>query len=328
MDREGAGKAGDGEGGVEDARIVFMGTPVFAATILEGLLGDGWKVVGVVSQPDRPRGRGRKVVPSPVSEVARQAGIPLLQPVRLREPGFLEALSELAPDLIVVAAYGRILPPEVLSLPRLGCYNVHASLLPAYRGASPIQWAIIRGETRTGITIFRMDEGMDTGDVLASEALEIEPGETAGALSERLARLAVRILTPALREVVSGRARLLPQEETGAGYAPLLKKSDGKIDWSLPAESIRNRIRGLDPWPGAFTTWRGRRLRVWEAEVEPGGGRGGEPGEILSVEGGKVRVQTGEGILRLESVQLEGGKRMPVDRFLRGNRMEAGERLG
>lgn len=316
-----------GRGQDSTPRIVFMGTPAFAAVVLEGLLQDGWNVVAAVTQPDRPRGRGRKVMPPPVSQVASANGILVLQPKQSRDSVFLEDLSDLHPDMMVVAAYGKILPLQVLSLPPLGCYNVHASVLPAYRGPAPVRWAIINGEKATGITIFRMDEGMDTGDVLVTESLEIDPKETAGELTERLARLAARMLTPALRDIVEGRARFVPQEHEKATVVPILKKGDGLIDWGLPAESIRNRIRGLDPWPGAFTFWRGKRLRLWEAATRDQGSKG-EPGEILSVAGHGIGVQTGRGTLGLMSLQLEGGRRMSAEEFLRGHKMQPGERLG
>jgi methionyl-tRNA formyltransferase len=304
-----------------------MGTPVFASIILEGLLEDGWNVVGAVTQPDRPRGRGRKVAPTQVSQVAQAHGILVLQPKKIKDGVFLEDLADLRPDMMVVAAYGRILPRDVLSLPPLGCYNVHASVLPAYRGPAPVRWAIINGEETTGITIFRMDEGMDTGDVLVVDSLEIGPNETAGMLTERLARLGARMITPALRDIVEGKALFIPQEHDKATVVPILKKGDGRIDWSLSAESIRNRIRGLDPWPGAFTFWRGKRLRLWQAEAKDAGSAG-KPGDVLSVDGEGVTVQTGGGTLRLKSVQLEGGRRMQVEEFLRGHKMAPGENLG
>jgi methionyl-tRNA formyltransferase len=311
----------------EYPRIVFMGTPIFASIILEGLFEDGWNVVGAVTQPDRPRGRGRKVSTPPVSQVAQAHGILVLQPKKIRDGVFLEDLADLRPDMIVVAAYGRILPREVLSLPPLGCYNVHASVLPMYRGPAPVRWAIINGEETTGITIFRMDEGMDTGDLLVADSLAIGPNETAGMLTERLARLAARIITPALRDIVEAKALFVPQEHDKATVVPILKKGDGRIDWSLSAESIRNRIRGLDPWPGAFTFWRGKRLRLWEAEAK-GAGSGGKPGDVLSVDDKGVTVRAGEGTLLLKSVQLEGGRRMRVEEFLRGHEMTPGENLG
>jgi methionyl-tRNA formyltransferase len=322
MDPGGGNEARQGR-----TRVVFMGTPEFASVVLEGLFADGWNVVGVVTQPDRPKGRGRKVAPAAVSRVAQARGILVLQPKKIKDPVFFEDLVDLRPDMLVVAAFGRILPSEVLSLPPLGCYNVHASLLPAYRGPAPVRWAIINGERATGITIFRMDEGMDTGDLIAAESLEIAPDETAGVLTDRLARLAARMITPALRQIVEGTARFVPQDHARATVVPILRKGDGLIDWSLTAEAIRNRVRGLDPWPGAFTFWRGKRLRLWEVDRQEGQGTGG-PGEILSVGDEGVRVQTAEGVLRLKSLQLEGGRRMSAEEFLRGHRMVPGERLG
>ena len=216
----------------DQLRIVFMGTPTFASIILEGLFEDGWNVVGAVTQPDRPRGRGRKVSTPPVSEVAQAHGILVLQPKKIKDRVFLEDLEDLRPDMMVVAAYGRILPHDVLFLPPLGCYNVHASVLPAYRGPAPVRWAIINGEETTGITIFRMDEGVDTGDLLVSDSLEIGPNETAGVLTERLARLAARMITPALRAIMEGKARFVPQEHDKATVVPILKKGDGRADKS------------------------------------------------------------------------------------------------
>lgn len=311
----------------KSARLVFMGTPAFAAIVLEGLLRAGWSVVGVVCRPDMPKGRGRKVLPPAAKVTAEARQIPVWQPARMKDPHFLEALRGLRPDLIVVAAYGKILPQEILSLPPQGCYNVHGSLLPAYRGAAPIRRAVMNNEQVTGITIFRMDEGMDTGDILAAESLAIDPEETAGELTERLARLAVSILPAALRDVIQGRARLVPQDHSRATYAPVLRKNDGEILWALSAEEIRNRIRGLDPWPGAYTFWKGKRLRLWKALAEPVESSG-LPAALLSVSGEGLRVATGKGVLRVTSLQVEGGRRMTVEEFLRGHEMQAGERFG
>ncbi len=308
-------------------RIVYMGTPDFAAIILEGLLQSGWPISGVVTQPDRPRGRGRKVSLSPVSSVAKTSELPLLQPYKMKDDGFLKSLNDLQPDLIVVAAYGKILPPEILSLPRLGCFNIHASLLPAYRGAGPIQQAILMGEKQTGITIFRMEAGVDTGDMIASEPLDIGPEETAGELTERLALLAARMLTPILRELVRGRATFTPQNNEKATFAPVLKKEDGRIDWSHSAETICNRIRAMDPWPGAFTFIKGKRLRIWQASIEKSDVPN-PPGEILAVSKQDLIVQTGAGGLCLKALQGEGKKRMTAGDFIRGNKLQAGERLG
>ncbi len=311
----------------QQSRIVYMGTPAFAAIILEGLLHEKWQISGVVTQPDRPRGRGRKVSLSPVSSVAKANEIPLLQPQKMKEEGFLKKLNDLHPDLIVVAAYGKILPAEVLSLPRLGCINIHASLLPAYRGAGPIQQAILDGQKQTGITIFRMEAGVDTGDMIAAEPLAIGPDETAGELTERLALLAARMLTPTLRDLIQGRASLKPQDHEKTTFAPVLKKEDGRIDWGHSAEAICNRIRGLDPWPGAFTFLNGKRLRIWQASIEKSG-VSSQPGELLAVSEQALIIQTGAGSLCIKALQLEGKKRMAAGEFIRGNKLQAGEKLG
>ncbi len=304
-----------------------MGTPSFAATIIDGLIRDEWNVVGTVTQPDRPRGRGRKVSVSPVKQVALEQGIPVLQPGSIKDPAFSPALRELRPDLAVVAAFGQILSAEVLSVPPLGCFNIHASILPRYRGAAPIQWAIMNGEGETGITIFHMDEGTDTGNALAVTPLAIDPEETYGELADRLAALAVRILPAVLESIVRGETKAVPQDHSIATMAPLLKKTDGVIDWNLGAQGIRDKIRGQDPWPGAYTFWKGKRLRLWEASAEPAC-EGGAPGEILPVRDNRLRVQTAEGVLGVGSVQLEGKKRMKFGDFVRGHPMPAGERLG
>lgn len=317
-----------GAADVNRARTVFMGTPSFASIILKGILDQGWNVVALVCQPDRPKGRGRKVQPPPAKLEAAARSVPVLQPERMRDSWFLERLRALEPDWILVAAFGRILPPEILRLPPLGCYNVHASLLPAYRGAAPISWAILNGETLTGITLFRMDEGLDTGDILATATLAIGPDETAGALTERLARLAVEILPGAMEQVLKGTALLVPQDHSRATLAPPLSKNDGEIHWTLSAEEIRNRVRGLDPWPGAYTFWRGSRLRVWNAAAEPAAEAAGEPGEVVAVSGEGLRVATGGGILVVRSLQVEGGRRMTVEEFLRGRKIRPGEKFG
>lgn len=322
--RQGPAGAAD----VTMARTVFMGTPSFASIILRGILDSGWNVVALVCQPDRPRGRGRKVQPPPAKLEAAARSIPVLQPEQMRDPPFIKCLQALEPDWILVAAFGRILPPEILRLPHLGCYNVHASLLPAYRGAAPIPWAILNGETSTGITLFRMDEGLDTGDILAAAPLAIGPDETAGELAERLARLAVEILPGAMEQVLNGTASLVPQDHSRATFAPPLSKKDGEIRWTLSAEEIRNRVRGFDPWPGAYTFWRGGRLRLWNAAAVPEAEAGREPGEVVGVSGEGLHVATGQGILVVRSLQVEGGRRMTVEEFLRGHRLRPGERFG
>jgi len=314
-------------GNEKDTRIVFMGTPSFSARILEGLLQAGWNVAGAVTQPDRPRGRGRRVTPSPVKELAQARGIPVLQPGSMKAPAFLDELRGLGTELIVTAAFGRILTPGVLALPPLGCFNVHFSLLPAYRGPAPVAWAILNGEQETGITLFLMDEGTDTGPVLASARLAIGRDDTAGSLTERLAGLAREILPGALEQVVRGTARHIPQDPARASHAPMLRKSEGRILWTESAEKVRARIRAMDPWPGAYTFWKGKRLQVWRADVEPGGQEEGRPGRIRKVSPQGVVVGTGLGSLVVRSLQAEGGKRVEAADFLRGHALAVGDRF-
>jgi len=307
-------------------RVVFMGTPEFAVPALRGLL-EREEVLAVVTRPDRPRGRGRKLRPSPVKEVARSAGLPVLEPERLRDPEFLESLRELAPDLVVVAAYGKILPREVLELPRFGCWNIHASLLPAYRGADPVRWALIRGERETGITIMQMDEGLDTGPILLQKVTPIGEEETGGELYERLSRLGAVALIEALELHREGKLKPRPQPEEGASYAPPLKKEDARLDFSLSAGELAGRIRAFDPRPGAYTFLKGKLFKLFRPRALAGAA-GRPPGTILGVEEGRLLVACGEGMLAVEEVQLEGKKRLPVREFVKGHALEPGERLG
>ena len=307
-------------------RIVFMGTPALSAAILESLLAAGRHVAGVVTQPDRPRGRGRKVSPSPVKETAEANGIPVLQPETLRDHGFMEAFLRLEPQVVVTAAFGKILTTEVLSVPPLGCYNVHFSLLPAYRGPAPVQRAVLAGEDQTGITIFRMEPGTDTGPVLVAAPLNIDPEDTAGTLTERLVALARKTLPEVVEAIFSGQVTLTPQDPAKATYAPKLRKSEGRIDWTVDAGEIRNRIRGLSPWPGAFTFWNGKRLRIWAATAERGDSDA-VPGQVLDVTGGVIRIAAARGVLAVSELQIEGKKRTGVADFLRGHPLEVGERL-
>jgi len=309
------------------ARILFMGTPTFAARIVNALLEYGFNLVGVITQPDKPKGRGRLLVSSPVKKVAELKALPVYQPERLKDPGVIDTIRGLLPDVVLVAAYGKILPQEILRLPSLGCFNVHASILPAYRGAAPIPWAIINGETVTGITIFKMDSGMDTGDVLVVRSLEIQPHETAGELTERLAECAVPVVIKALEKIVLGNAALVPQDSSRATYAPLLKKADGRVDWTLHTEEIRNRIRGLDPWPGAYTFWQGSLLKLFKGHTEsldpalP-------PGRVVEASRRGLLIRTGSGVLRVDELQLQGSRRMNAPDFLRGHPLKEGEQLG
>jgi methionyl-tRNA formyltransferase len=308
-------------------RIVFMGTPEFAVPSLEALLRSDDQVVGVVSQPDRPKGRGQQLVAPPVKLVAERAGIPVLQPLKIRTPEFLQALSSWQPDLIAVAAYGRILHTPILRLPPLGCVNVHGSLLPKYRGAAPVQWAIINGETETGITTMLMDEGMDTGPMLLQEKLKILPDDTAGTLAPRLAELGGRLLVKTIAQLKAGTLMPTKQDDRQATMAPLLKKEDGLIDWTMSATLLANRVRGLSPWPGAHTFFGEERWNIWKA-VANMGVTTDKPGTIITVNKQSILVATGAGLLDISEIQTANSKRMSVAQFLAGHRVTAGVRLG
>ncbi len=305
-------------------RVVFMGSPEFAVPTLKALL-LAEEVVGVVTQPDKPAGRGQKLVAPPVKVVAEAAGVPVLQPRSARTAELLEALRALRADVAVVVAYGKILPQAVLDVPRFGCLNVHASLLPRYRGAAPIQWAIIRGERVTGVTIMKLDAGMDTGPMLLWRELSIREGETAGELAPRLSAAGAELMLVAMERLKAGRLIETPQDHAQATLAPLLSKEDGRVDWRRPAGEVAALVRGVDPWPGASTTLDGEVLKLWGARVVEGSGA---PGEVLGVEAGGLVVACGEGALQAREVQLPGKKRMPAQAFVAGHPIPAGTRLG
>lgn len=301
-----------------------MGTPQFAVPPLQALVEAGHEIAGVVTRIDKPAGRGRNVAAPPVKAVALQLGVPLYQPKRVREPMFIDVLRKLNPDVIVVAAYGQILPKEVLTMPKYGCINIHASLLPAYRGAAPINWAIIRGDTETGITIMQMDEGMDTGAVLMQDSLPIGPRDTSGTLTETLSTLGARLITKTLPLVQSGILKPMAQDESKATLAPLLKKEDGLVDWTLPAADIHNRVRGLSPWPGAYTFLDGGMIKILETEALPGEG---EPALMHQGADNALEVGTGKGLLRVLRIQPAGKKPMHAADFLRGHRGIEGKKF-
>lgn len=307
--------------------VLFMGTPDFAVPTVEALLGSKHALKAVVTQPDKPAGRGRKLTTPPVKHLAQSHGIPCLQPERLKAPTVIEEMALFSPEVIVVAAYGKILPPAILELPPRGCINVHASLLPKYRGAAPINWALINGETETGITIMMMDEEMDHGPTLLQRAVAIGPGETAGELHDRLAVLGAECLLEALEGVEAGTLTPIAQDHDQATYAPMLSKEDGLIDWKEPAEALLNRIRGVTPWPGANTVLGGETFKVWRAELGPLGASG-EPGEVTQVGEEGIIVACGKGSLLLKEVQLAGKKRLDAESFLRGHPLEPGAVLG
>lgn len=313
-------------------RIVFMGTPAFAVPSLQALVQATYKVVGVVTQPDRPKGRGQAMEPPPVKVWALARGLPVIQPTRMKDPDFLRQLSEWHPDLIAVTAFGRILPKAILDLPPLGCVNVHGSLLPKYRGAAPIQWALIQGESETGITTMFMDEGMDTGNMLLRQPVAIEPDETAAELADRLAKVGGALLVETLHRLEAQSVTAQPQDHTQATYAPLLKKEDGVIDWSQSSTDIANRIRGLCPWPGSYTFYQQQRLIIWKGRVagreEPVGSDGQPPGTVLAVGPTSFWVATGDGGVEVLEVQPANKKRMSVEHFLQGHALHVNEVFG
>ncbi len=302
-----------------------MGTPDFAAGSLKSLIDAGYEITAVVTQPDRPKGRSGQPVFSPVKEVAVAAGIPVLQPVRIKNPEETAKLLEYPADIYVIAAFGQILSKEILDQPRLGCINVHASLLPRYRGASPIQRVILNGEKETGITIMQMNEGLDTGDILYSKSLELAPDETFETLHDRLMNLGGETLLEALPLIEAGKITPAPQDDSLSNYAPLIKKEDGKIDWKKSSVQLYAQVRAFNPWPGAFTRLDGKVLKIWGAEPAEGKGN---PGEVISVDKKSFTVACGEGALKIVSLQPEGKKKMDTASFLLGNKIETGTRLG
>jgi methionyl-tRNA formyltransferase len=283
--------------------------------------------VGVVTQPDRPKGRGQELAISPIKQLALQHRMPILQPLKMKDPAFLEALSAWKPDLIVVAAFGRILPKVILDLPPRGCINVHASLLPKYRGAGPIQWAIINGEHETGITTMLMDEGMDTGAMLLQEKMPIAPDDTAGTLSAKLAEAGGKLLIETLAQWEKGALVPQPQDHAQATMAPLLKKEDGLLDWTLTAEQLANRVRGLSPWPGAYTFAKGERWTIWRASASAQAG-GAVPGTIHSTTKDTILVATGKGLLAVTELQPANSRRMTAAQYLAGHPLPPGLILG
>ncbi len=296
-------------------RIVFMGSPDFAVPILRALAG-GFGVAGVITQPDREAGRGRTIKPPAVKIAAEGLNIPISQPEKLRAPEAMNQLRAWAPDLIVVAAFGQILRPDVLQLPKHGCVNVHASLLPRWRGAAPIQAAIAAGDAESGVTLMKMDAGVDTGDILAQQRMPIEATDTEALLSEKLSRLGADILMETLPAYLSGELKGRPQDAEQATYAPMLKTENGELDFSEPAAALERRVRAFWPWPGTFMLWNGARLKVLQARVEPGGGT---PGQRIRWRN-QPAIATGDGLLVLEQVQMPGKKPMAGDVFLLGAR--------
>lgn len=304
-------------------KLIFMGTPDFAVPTLKTLIESRHEVIAVITQPDKPKGRGKEMQFPPVKEAALEAGIPVYQPVKVRDEKFVAMMAEWKPDAIIVAAFGQLLPKSILDMPKYGCINVHASLLPKYRGAAPIQWAVIDGEKETGITAMLMNEGLDTGDMLKKVVVPIDEKETGESLHDKLCVLGGPLMLDVLDELEAGTAVRTPQKDADSCYARMLKKEMGSIDFSMPAEKIERLIRGLNSWPSAYTHVNGKTLKIWSADVLDKEYQGA-CGEIVELTKDSLLVKTGKGTLALQEVQLEGKKRMEVDAFLRGYPLEKG----
>ena len=309
-------------------RVIFMGTPDFATGTLEEIVKAGHEVVGVVTQPDKPKGRGKTMMPTPVKETALKYNLPVYQPRKVREPEFVELLRSLKPDVMVVAAFGQIITKEILEMPKYGCINVHASLLPAYRGAAPIQWAVINGDKESGVTIMQMDEGIDTGDMMEKAVVPIAEDETGGSLFDKLSHTGAKLCVKVLKDLEEGTAVGEKQpEESTTPYAKMIDKKMGEVDWKKSAKEIEQLIRGLNPWPSAYTKVHGKTLKLWKAKVLLETSQM-KPGQIVKVTKDSLAVQTGQGMLEIQELQLEGKKRMDTSSFLRGYALAEGESLG
>jgi len=310
-------------------KIVFMGTPDFAVPSLKALIDKGYNIAAAVTQPDRPKGRGNKVTPPPVKELAVLHNIPVLQPEKLRNnEEFLAILKELAPDMLVTCAYGNILPKVVLDVPKFGCINVHGSLLPKYRGAAPIQWSIINGDKVTGVTTMYSDIGIDNGDMLLKREVEIDDNMNSQDLYEILGKVGAELLIDTIKLIEEGRLVRTPQSDSDATHAPMLTKETGLIDWSKDAQTIHNLVRGVYPWPIAYTYYAGERMRVLKTKVLNTEGNFNLVGRIVDVTDEGITVSTGEGLLLIEQIQFDGGKAMNVAQYLRGHSLEKGKILG
>lgn len=308
-------------------KIVYMGTPDFAVAPLEAIIKAGHEVVAVVTQPDKQKGRGKEVQMPPVKECALRYGIPVLQPVKMKEPEAVAKLKEYPADIFVVAAFGQLLTEEILTMPKYGCVNIHASLLPAYRGAAPIQWAVINGEEKSGVTIMQMEKGLDTGDMLLKKEIVLDEKETGESLHDKLMEVGAELIVEALPLIEAGTITAVKQDDSLSTYAAKLTKSMGLIDFTKDAESIERLIRGLNSWPSAYTSMKGKTLKIWEADVVEAV-RSGEPGEVIATDKESFTVATGNGALRIKTLQLEGKKKMAVKDFLLGYEMKTGMKLG
>lgn len=308
-------------------KIIYMGTPDFAVAPLEAIIKAGHEVSAVVTQPDKQKGRGKEVQMTPVKQCALKHGIPILQPVKIREQETVEELKNYPADLFVVAAFGQLLSEEILSMPRFGCVNIHASLLPAYRGAAPIQWVILNGETRTGVTIQQMAKGLDTGDMLLKKTVEIDEKETGASLHDKLMLTGAELIVEVLPKIEKGELIPEKQDESKASYYGRLTKSMGLIDWNQDAVSIERLIRGLNSWPSAYTCYKGKTLKIWDGEVIPGKAKEA-PGTVTQVSKDSFTVAAGEGSIRVTSLQLEGKRKVPAKDFLLGYEVVCGLHLG
>ncbi len=308
-------------------KVLFMGTPDFAVDALEALIQSEHEVVGVVTQPDKPKGRGKEMQFPPVKECAVKYNIPVYQPVKVKTPEGVEMLRSFGADIFVVAAFGQILSKEILDMPKYGCINIHASLLPKYRGAAPIQWAVIDGEKQSGVTIQQMNEGIDTGDILLKAVVDLDPKETGESLYEKLSKAGAELVLQVLPMIEAGTVKPEKQDDSLSTHAGKLTKALGCIDWNKSAVEIERLIRGLNSWPSAYTSFHGKTLKIWEADVVEKSAAG-EPGSVAEVNKTDIIVNTGDGQLCLQSIQLEGKKRMAVKDFLLGYKVEAGETLG
>lgn len=304
-------------------RIVFMGTPDLSVPALEAVFDAGHEVIAVVTQPDKPKGRGKAVLMTPVKEKAISLGIPVYQPVKARDEAFVQILRDLNPDVMVVIAFGQILPESILEIPAYGCINIHVSLLPKYRGASPLQWAVLDGETESGVTTMMMDAGIDTGDILEQKVIPLDPKETYGSIYDKLSMAGGALIVSTLEKIEKGTIVRTPQKDEEATHTKKITKAMGDIDWTMEATIIERLIRGLNPWPSAYTTWNGKTIKLWDADVleeeYPG-----ICGQIVKVDKNSLLLKTGKGTLALKELQLEGKKRMDTPAFLRGCQMEEG----
>lgn len=304
-------------------KIVFMGTPDFSVAALEELIKAGHEILGVVTQPDKPKGRGKEVLFTPVKEAAIKHNIPVYQPAKVRDEEFVKILSQINPDVFIVVAFGQILPASILNMGKYGCINIHASLLPKYRGSAPIQYVILAGEEKTGITTMKMDEGIDTGDILMTCEVKIDPKETGGSLHDKLAVCGGKLIVETLKEIETNGIEPVKQDNEKSNYVGMIRKSLGNIDFTKSAVEIERLIRGLNPWPSAYTKLNGKTLKIWEADVINENYQG-EPGEIVKATKDTLYIKTGKGIISVNQLQLEGKKRMDIDTFLLGNSIKEG----